>query len=111
MQGIIPSKPQEQIYSLKSGLRGTGTTALSLTLASLFRGYDLLVFWDFPGGSVVKNPPAMQEMWVWSLGGGALLEKEMATHSSLLAGKSYGQRSLAGYSSWGHKRIGRDFSD
>ena len=27
----------------------------------------------------------------------------MATHSSILAWKSYGQRSLAGYSPWGHK--------
>ena len=31
------------------------------------------------------------------------LEKEMATHSSILAGKSHGQRSLAGYSPWGHQ--------
>jgi len=37
----------------------------------------------FPGGSVVKNPPAMQEMWVQSLGGKDPLEKEMATHSSI----------------------------
>ena len=34
---------------------------------------------DFPGGSVVKNPPAKQETWVQSL------EKEMATLSSILA--------------------------
>ena len=39
----------------------------------------------FPGGSAVKNLPAMQEMWVWSLGLEDLLEKEMATHSSILA--------------------------
>ena len=32
-----------------------------------------------------------------------LLEKEIAAHSSILAGKSYGQRSLEGYSPWGHK--------
>ena len=54
----------------------------------------------------VKNPPAMQEteeMWVQSLGQEDLLEKEMATHSSVLPGKSHGQRSLEGYSSWGHK--------
>ena len=30
-------------------------------------------------------------------------EKEMATHSSILPGKSHGQRSLAGYSPWGRK--------
>ena len=33
----------------------------------------------------VKNPPAMQETWVQSLGGEDLLEKGMATHSSILA--------------------------
>ena len=27
----------------------------------------------------------------------------MATHSSILAGKSHGQRSPAGYNLWGHK--------
>ena len=34
---------------------------------------------------MVKNPPAMQEMWVQSLGGKDLLEKEMATHDSIFA--------------------------
>ena len=33
----------------------------------------------------VKNPPAMQETQVWSLGWENPLEKEMATHSSILA--------------------------
>ena len=33
----------------------------------------------------VKNLPAMQETWVWSLGWKAPLKKEMATHSSTLA--------------------------
>ena len=45
----------------------------------------------------------MQETWVQSLGGENPLEKEMATHSSILAGECYGQRSLAGYRPWGHK--------
>ena len=40
---------------------------------------------------------AMQEMQVQSL------DKEMATNSSILAWKIHGQRSLADYSSWGHK--------
>ena len=31
------------------------------------------------------------------------LEKGMATRSSILTGKSHGQRSLVGYSPWGHK--------
>ena len=34
---------------------------------------------------MVKNLPAMQETWVRSLGQGDPLEKELATHSSILA--------------------------
>ena len=39
----------------------------------------------FPGGSAVKNLPVMQEMQVLSLGQEDPLEKETATHSSILA--------------------------
>ena len=39
----------------------------------------------FPGGSVVKNPPTVQETQVRSLGWEDPLKKEMATHSSILA--------------------------
>ena len=39
----------------------------------------------FPGGSVVKNLPAKQETLVGFLGQEDSLEKEMATHSSILA--------------------------
>ena len=45
----------------------------------------------FPGDSVVKNPPTMQEtqqeLWVQSLDWESLLEKEMATYSSIPAWK------------------------
>ena len=40
---------------------------------------------SFPGGLLVKNLPAMQEMWAQSLGQEDALEKETATHSSILA--------------------------
>ena len=43
----------------------------------------------------VKNPPAMQEIRVQSLGREDPLEKGMATYSSM--------RNLVGYSTWGHK--------
>ena len=39
----------------------------------------------FPGGSVVKNFPVMHEMQVRFLGQEDPLEKEMATHSRILA--------------------------
>ena len=38
-----------------------------------------------------------------SLGWEDPLEREMATHSSILPGKSHGQRIMAGYSPWGCK--------
>ena len=49
---------------------------------------------------MVKNLPAMQDTWIQSLGWEDPLEKEMATHSSILPGKSHGQRSLAGSLYW-----------
>ena len=57
---------------------------------------------------MVKHLPTVQETWVQSLGWEDLLEKGMATHSSILAWKSHGQRSLVGYRPWGRKRIGHD---
>ena len=45
----------------------------------------------------------MKETWVGSLGLEDPLEEEMATHSSILPGKSHGQRSLVGYSLRGRR--------
>ena len=44
-----------------------------------------LANWDFPGGSVIKNPAAKQKTQARYLGQADSLEKEMATHSSILA--------------------------
>ena len=44
-----------------------------------------MVSLGFPGGSAIKNPPAMRETRVGSLGREDPLEKEMATHSNILA--------------------------
>ena len=46
-----------------------------------------------------------QETQIQSLGQEDLPEEGMATHSCSRAWKSYGQRSLAGYSSWSHKEL------
>ena len=55
----------------------------------------------FPVTQTVKNPPVMQESWVWSLGREDPLEKGSATHSVFWPGEFHGQRSLASYSPWG----------
>ena len=54
---------------------------------------------------MVKDLPAMQKTWVSSLGWEDPLKKGMATHSSILAGEFHRQRSLVGYSPWGHKQL------
>ena len=46
-----------------------------------------------------------QETWIRSLGREDPLEKGMATHSSILAGESHGQRSLVGFSPRVHKEL------
>ena len=53
--------------------------------------------WGFPGGSDGKES-ALQEMKVQSLGWEDSLEKEMATHFSILAWRIPWTRSMAGYS-------------
>ena len=62
----------------------------------------------FLSGSVVKNPSAMQETWVPSLGQEDPLEKEMQPVLIFLPGKSHEQRSLADHSPWGLKRVGQN---
>ena len=52
---------------------------------------------------MVKHLPTMPETQVQSLGRENPLEKEMATTPVLLPKKFHGQRSLVGYSPWGHK--------
>ena len=54
----------------------------------------------------VKNLPAMQETRVRSLSQEDHLEKEMATHSSILLENSMNRGAyMAGYSPWSHKEL------
>ena len=57
---------------------------------------------------LVKNPPAMQETQVPSLAVEDLLEKEMTTHSSVLAWRIPGQGEPGGLPSLGSHRVGHD---
>ena len=65
----------------------------------------------FPGGLEVKNLPAAQEMQVWSLGQEDPLDKEKATHSSILAWTIPWTEEPGGLLSMELKRVGHDFSD
>ena len=66
------------------------------------------LLWGFPDGSVVKNPPAKQEMWVRSLGWEDPLEKKMATHSSILAWEILWTEEPGGLQSIGSQKVGHD---
>ena len=55
---------------------------------------------------MVNNLPAMQESWVQSLGQEDALEKEMATHSSILAWRiSWTEKPGRLHSSWDSKGL------
>ena len=57
---------------------------------------------------MVKNPPAMQETWVQSLGWEDPLEKGMATHSSILAWEIPRTEEPGVLQSLGSQRVGHD---
>ena len=58
---------------------------------------------------IVKNLPAMQEMWVPSLGGEDPLEKGMPTHSGILAGRIQWTEEPGGLQSMGWQRVRHDW--
>ena len=57
---------------------------------------------------IVKSLPAMQDTWVQSLGQEDPLEKEMATHSSILAWKIPWTEEPGGLQFMGSQRVGDD---
>ena len=82
IQGQFTPKPKESRMRMSIGFEGLGDLASRYWVSIIKQG--------FPGGSAVKSMPIMQETQetrVWSLDWGDPLEKEMANHSSILAGK------------------------
>ena len=67
-----------------------------------------MLFGGFPGAQRVKRLPAMWETWVQSLGREDPLEKEMATHSSILAWKISWTEEPGGLQSLRLQRVGHD---
>ena len=52
---------------------------------------------------MLKSPLAMQEIWIQSLGQEDPRRREWLPTPRFVPGEFHGQRSLAGYSPWGHK--------
>ena len=57
-----------------------------------------------------KNPPAIQETWVWSLGQEDPLEKEIAFHSNILAWEILWPEEPGGLQSVGLQRVGHNWA-
>ena len=76
---------------------------LSPCLFNLHAEYSLVV-------QRLKHLPAMQETWVRSLSQEVPLEKEMATHSSILAWRIPWMEELDGLQSMGSQRVGHDWA-
>ena len=74
---------------------------------------ETMILTSFPGGSMVKNPPAIkerQDKWVGLLGWKDPLEKEMAIHSSILSWKIHSIEKPGGLQSMGLQRVGHDLT-
>ena len=69
---------------------------------------SFLVIWASLVAQRLKRLPAMRETWVQSLGREGALEKEMATHSSILAWRIPWTEELGGLQSTGSQRVGHD---
>ena len=59
---------------------------------------------------MVKNLPAMRETWIPSLGQEGPLEKEMATHSNILAWEIPWKEEAGGLQSMGLQRVRHDLA-
>ena len=64
--------------------------------------------WASLVSQAAKNLPAVQEIWVRSLGGEDPLEKGMATHSSILAWEILWTEEPGGLQSMGLQRVGHN---
>ena len=83
----------------------------SRTVRDKFLFISHLAYNGFPGGSVVKNLPANAGDWSLISGSGRFPGEGNGNPTPIsLPGKSHGQRSLEGYSSWGLKRVGRNLA-
>ena len=71
---------------------------------------SVFAYWASLVAQMVKNLPPMQETWVQSLGQEDPLEKEMATHSSILAWRIPWTEEPGGPQFMGSQRVGHDWT-
>ena len=82
---------------------GQSSEVSSLNVASVLCYYPIpSLVWASPVAQPVKNPPAMLETWIQSLGWEDPLEKGKTTHSSILTWRIQRKQSM------GSQRVGHN---
>ena len=112
-----PSKEYLGLISLKIGW--FDLVAVQGSLRSLLKHHSIQrqqffstppSLWASLVAQMVKNPPAMWETWVWSLGWEDSLKKGMLPIPVFLPAEFHGQESLAGYSPRSSKKSDMTYS-
>ena len=103
------------LSSLKYRYRGKAVVnSCEFIFLDLFIGLHnillLYIIYVLLDDSARKNLPAMQETWFSPWVGNIPWRREWQLTSTFLAGEFHGQRSLVGYSTWGH-RVGTQLSN
>ena len=99
---------RHSLRSFNHSWLGEGTRDRERGLRLLFFKGQAQLQAGSPGGSAVKNLPAMQETWVLSLGWEDPLEEGMTTHSSILAWKIPWTKESGRLQSIGSQRVRHD---
>ena len=115
---VLPRAVTLHVYAWLSGttlvsraMQGGSAIPLHsrLQFLSLFFKFELRFSCASLVAQLVKNLPAVQEMQVRSLGWEDPMEKEMATHSSILTWKISWAEEPGGLQSTGSQRVGHDW--
>ena len=85
-----------------------GRLICSIIYLCIFHDFPLPITWASLVVQMIKNPPAVQETWVQSLGWEAPLKKGMATHSSILAWRIPWTEEPGGLQSMRSQRVRHD---
>ena len=102
---IVTNTPQMEDINNRGNCTRERISIWEHSICSCYQG-DI---WASLVAQLVKNPPAMKETWVQSLGWEDLLEKGAATHSSILAWKIPWTEGLGRLQSMGSQRVRHDW--
>ena len=102
---IVTNTPQKEDINNGGNCTRERISIWEHSICSYYQG-DI---WASLVAQLVKNPPAIRETWVQSLGWEDLLEKGAATHSTILAWRIPWTKGLGRLQSMGSQRVGHNW--